>query len=301
MKQTIHRHKQQGLTLVEIMVAMVLGMVVIGVVLSNYLTSSIGKNSSTALQQMSEDATVALNVIRKHVSTAGYSNPVGSDATGLLRNPIGPRMFGCETGFANPALPFATLSCAAAGSGSDAIAVAYEADRSNSVWTTTAPAEPRDCIGNGITLTAAATGNYYVSSPRIYTSNNQLMCHGNSAGAQPLVPNIRSLWIRYGVAAPLPTDPSKKEVYTATPVKYAKASEVSTAAEWPRVVAVRVCIEVQSADEVLDAPTPYYSCRAIEAPAADFDATTKTPALITPADRRMYRAFSTTIMLQNHR
>lgn len=299
MKKPIHHYKQQGVTLVELMVAMVLGLVVIGVVLSNYLTSSIGKNSSSALQQMAEDATVALNVIRKHVSTAGYSNPIGAQAGGLQRNLIGQRIFGCETGFANPLLPVVNLSCAAAGS--EAIAVAYEADTINSVPLAD-NVTPRDCVGNGIPQTVPATGAaFFVASPQLFVNNNQLMCQGNGAGAQPLVSNIRSLWIRYGVAAPLPAAPETPEVYTATPVKYAKASDVTTAAEWPRVVAVRVCVEVQSADEVLDAPTPYYGCRATEAPAEDFQPAAVVPALITPVDRRMYRAFSTTIMLQNHR
>ena len=292
------RSGQRGVTLIELLVAMVLGLVVIGVVLSNYLTSSIGKNSSSALQQMTEDATVALNVIRKNISTAGQSDAIGVVAGGFQRNPIGLRIFGCETGFVNPLLPVDNLVCDAAGS--EAIAVAYQADAVNSA-TLADNVTPRDCVGNGIPPTLPGAGAaYFVASPKLFINNNELMCQGNGAGAQPLVSNISRLWIRYGVAAPLPAVPDTPQTYPAPPVKFISAANV-TAAEWPRVMAVRVCVEVQSTDEVLDAATPYFGCNAIEAAAADFEPKAVNPALIVPADRRMHRAFSTTVMLQNIR
>lgn len=289
------RHaKARGVTLVEILVSMVLGLVVIGVVLSNYLTSGLGKNSSSALQQMTEDATVALNFIRKQVSTAGYSsiNPTtGSRAFN------GAALRGCNGLFATP---LAELSAAAglcdATAGTHSIAVAYEADVDNAVATATNL--PRDCIGTGVApnfpAPPAIPATTFVES-RLYLNGTDLMCQGNGLSAagvrlapQPVVSNIVDMQITYG-AAPAGAAPATSETaYPATPNTLSNAAGVT---DWTRVVAVRVCIVVRSENEVFSTATPYYGCNAI---------TDATPATTTPPDRRMYRAFSTTIMVQNN-
>ncbi|MES2091440.1 MAG: PilW family protein [Pseudomonadota bacterium] len=309
-KTRITPHHQQGVTLVELMVAMVLGLVVIGVVLSNYLTSGIGKNSSNALQQMTEDATVALSVIRKHISTAGYRAPVGQGgADGFAYNvdPAFQKIRGCDTTFTNPDVATtADLTCPVIAAGAadtpDSIAVDYEADAQNSVMTAGAAPQPRDCVGAGIPPRVGLNGNFFIASARLYVAGEELRCQGNgqaalpAAGAalsgnpQPLVGNIHNLRILYGV----------RRVVTGTPDSFLflPAAQVA-AADWPNVVAVRVCVEVKSADAVLSEATSYFGCGAADDP----NATATTPTSpIQPAatDRHMYRAFSTTIMLHNH-
>lgn len=295
--------KARGVTLVEILVSMVLGLVVIGVVLSNYLTSGLGKNSSSALQQMTEDATVALNVIRKQVSTAGYSS---FNPTTGARAFNGTALIGCDGLFATPrvalsAPPPAGLCDTPTGT-PHSVAVAYEADGVNSV--TTAAGLPRDCVGIGVSPNfpaPPATPATTVVESRLYLNGTNLMCQGNGLAAgggqnppQPLVGNIVDMQITYGAAPLAPTGAAlaaapaaSQTVYPATPQTFSNAAGVT---DWSRVVAVRVCIVVRSENEVFSAATPYYGCNAI---------TDATPATTPPPDRRMYRAFSTTIMVQN--
>ncbi|TDM09175.1 MAG: hypothetical protein C4K60_07630 [Ideonella sp. MAG2] len=138
---------RRGLSLVELMIAMVIGLVVVGAVLAAYLGSGASSRHSQALAQITEDATVALNLMRSHLAQAGYSRPVAFNGGKIVPAYTGPSLFGCNSGFADLSKPIEQLSC---GAGSQhAFAVAYEADSSNSVLGGS-PRVPLDCIGNGL-------------------------------------------------------------------------------------------------------------------------------------------------------
>lgn len=297
--------RHRGLSLVELLISMVIGLVVIGVVFANYLTSGTGKNSNSALSQISEDATTALNYLRKQITQAGYSRAYALNGTkGIERFYKDQAIFGCDGEFANPRAPvIGELTCKD-GDG-PSIAIAYEADERNSVLRTpkAGAARPGDCEGAAIAESLKGGVKYYIAESRLFLSDAKsgtLSCKGNAqdtppvAGgapltnenSSPLINNIESMRIRYGVAA------SSGGALPSRPVKFATAADVSKggAAAWKDVVAVRICVVVRSEDEVMPDKTPYYDCDAVEAAA---------PTPITPTDRRLYRAFSTTVMVQN--
>jgi type IV pilus assembly protein PilW len=298
---------QRGISLIELLVSLVIGLVVIGVTFANYLNSGSGHNSSAALSQISEDASVALNLIRKQVALAGYSTPYQiNTTTGLERTYKGQAIFGCNQTFDDTKkATIGDLTCTAATADTpDSIAVAYQADTENSILT--AAGTPRDCVGTGLaqTATSGAIPAYYLSESRLYVNDNTLMCQGNGQGSapiaggvnltgapMPLVDNIVDMRILYGLSKTESIDPlhsgTPTDVAGRTPQQYVDAASVTA---WNNVVAVRVCIVVRSESEVMDVATPYYGCDAVDA---------TTPAATTPTDRRLYRAFSTTIMVQN--
>lgn len=318
MMKTSLKHKSssrkctQGISLIELLVSMVIGLVVIGAILPTYLTSGTGQNSNAALSQIAEDATLALNLIRKQIALAGYSQPFKFNAKGFARNYTGRGMAGCDrSNFDNVGTAdIEDLTCTGAASPNEnAIAVAYEADHDNSLSDDDfTPPRPRDCIGSAIPTTAAtATNNdYWLAHSRLYIDNGSLMCRGNGSKAavapapkgttlpgtpQPLVGNMVSMRIRYGLVNRTPAGvivPGITRYLTATEVN----SEDATGSHWNDVKAVRVCIVVRSEQEVLDKVTPYYDCAAVE------DANPK-PVEPVAKDRRIYRAFSTTIMVNN--
>lgn len=295
MIQPSSRLRQQGLSLIELMIAMVLGLVVIGVVFANYLGATSGRNHSQALGQMAEDASVALNYVRKHIAQAGYSRVVGVDAsTGkLVRSYSDIALVGCSGDFSDPgAATMAELTCppnqAAA---SHSIAVAYEADNTNSALRG-ASNLPGNCVGQPIDATPIAgspgAGTFHLSQARLFVDGNaSLACRAAGTPAAPLVNNIVSMRLRYGVGVDAP--PADGDFLPPPPVQFMPAENVATANAWRRVSSVRVCVVVRSEEEVLPEPTPYFGCNALD---ADVNP-------ITPADRRMYRAFSTTVMVQN--
>lgn len=180
---------------------------------------------------------------------------------------IGLGIFGCQTGFSNgltsvapPASVAAAeiwqLTCNAAG-GSPSLAVHYEADQFSPGINNTNT--PTDCRGVQVPLRPQALSDtalpaavippaqyylvenrYFISNPN--TPNAALSCTGNGTGAaglstpfetpnQPLVANIESMQIDYGVRAPQPFLTVPKATLDAIEVLRAADPSRST---WPQ-------------------------------------------------------------------
>lgn len=279
------RRRQAGFSLVELMISITIGLVVIGAVFAAYLGSGVAGKNSQALSQVNEDANIALNVLRSNLMMAGFSQPAavvnGGEFTPTY---TGVGLFGCEgANFADPSLSIGSLTCNSTTAGNpDSVAVAYQTDAS------TAPVSgtglPLNCQGDGIT----AGGGYFLNVARFYLATpsgstlKSLYCRGEpSTSAQALVDNVVDLQITYGVASdPAPTS-NRRVLY------YAPASSLN-ATTFAKVAAIRLCIVVASATDVLDAATDYQGC--------DPFAGLTSPA---STDKRLYKAFTTTFVLQN--
>jgi type IV pilus assembly protein PilW len=289
---------QGGFSLVELMVSMVIGLVIVGAVFANYLTNKTGARQTEAMAQVTDDATTAFGILRSQIAMAGYSQPTSVNAAGeMVRANLGLAVLGCEGGFgtgATTAADAATVTCVAAPSAGtnaanpDALMVRYQADMSNTPIvkdSATNADSPSDCQGSAITAVDATAGVVVADNRfRVDTTAAELECSGSGdrpQGAQPLVQNIIDMQLSYGVAAA--TAPGVVN-------RYVRANEVAVAgavgyeANWANVVAVRVCLVVRSTDAVLDAVTDYRDCNG---------------TVTTPPDRRVYRAFTSTILLNN--
>jgi type IV pilus assembly protein PilW len=199
---------------------------------------------------------------------AGFSTPTGIDADGkFTKNYTGMAINGCSSAFVDTSVGIDALTCS--GAGSDSIAVEFEADARNSVVSSSG--EPLDCLGNGI----AITGGYYLSYSRFYINDGKLYCRGSGSNAgDALVDNIDSMVIQYGVAnAGAPNQ-----------VSYYSGASGMNASEFNLAISARICLIVKSEREVTDAAMQYYDCDGNEQ---------------TALDRRLYRAFTSTITLQN--
>ena len=290
--------QQRGLTLVELMVSMAIGLVVIGAVFVNYLNSSVGSRQSAALMQVTDDASLALGILRNHIAMAGYSQPTGVSATGgMTRGLAGLAIFGCNGGFAttsgNIALDPGVIACANTAGAPDSLLIRYEADGSNTPTVKVGSLDvPSDCIGVGLT----AVGTVFTADNRfrIDAANDQFECRGNggaSPAAQPLLDNISDMQITYGVGVNNAATGQAGQ----RAVRYVRADQIGlitdTAAQrqanWNNVISVRICLLVRSSKEVLTQKTRYRDC------AGTLVAATAVP------DLRIYRAFTTTIALNN--
>jgi type IV pilus assembly protein PilW len=290
---------QGGFSLVELMVSMVIGLVIVGAVFANYLTNKTGARQTEAMAQVTDDATTAFGILRSQIAMAGYSQPTSVNAAGeMVRANLGLAILGCEGGFgtgATTATDAATVTCAtpqpSAGTNAanpDALIVRYQADMSNTPIvkdSVTNVDSPSDCQGSAITAVDTTAAVIVADNRfRVDTTAAELECSGSGdrpQGAQPLVQNIVNMQLHYGVAAA--TAPGVVN-------RYVRANDVAAAgavgyeANWANVVAVRVCLVVRSTDAVLDAVTDYRDCNG---------------TVTTPPDRRVYRAFTSTILLNN--
>ena len=314
------RRAVNGFTLVELLISLTIGLVILAASLSMYVASSRGSQMSQVETQLNEDGILAINLIQQQLKQAGYSRQIipGSGAT-VMGNYAGPAVRGCDGGFTDAAAAFGSLTCAT-GTGSDAIAIRYEATTDNTMPTADAPPLATNCVGNGIAAATPsqaapaptpAAGNYALADNRYSVTDAStqpmLSCQGaeksgasNVIGtAQPLLSNVESMQILYGVAS----RPSAELAATYDPlrhqiVRYLTASGVDALAStgvlpnatedrWGRVLSVRVCLLMRSDQRVGDVPaggTSYKDCSNIDK---------------TGTDGYLRRAYITTVLLRN--
>lgn len=276
--------RARGVSLIEMMISLVIGIVVVGAVIVSTVGSRKAGRFQTAYAQMNEDAQIGLSILSRDLQMAGYTQPTALVSNGaasptysLTSTNLGTStfVFGCDSGFADPNAT--TLVCGTATT--PAIEVVYEADNRNTVLT---GGKPSDCLGNAITGVApyVARNRYFISSGN--SGRPELYC-ASAAQNQPLIENVDGMKIWYGVSV-LAAPRQVVRYVTATDIA---ALGVGAAAEWSRVVSVRICLLVRSAEPVLNAggedTLSYLDC----------DSASKTSN-----DRYLRRAYFTTASLR---
>ncbi len=284
-----------GFTLVEMMVALAIGLAVVGALIAAYLASFSSGRHTDALVQVTEDATLALDVMRQQVAQAGFSQPHGVDAGGLQLHAF-PAIAGCEAAnFADlQASILVPTNCRPTDpdlATPDALEVAYEASvlpgkASNGILGGAGNAQPLDCLGNTFAKTHdAATGDdYWLNDSKFYVVDGSLYCHGpGSAAGAAVVQNVETLQITYGMAAAPAGAPGSGQVL------YYDVAPHPGSPLWANVVSVTLCVQVRSAAKVLD--------KAVTATLGGWVDCRNVPR--TAGDGYLRRTFSTTIVLQN--
>ena len=276
------RSHQRGAGLLELLIALSLGLILVATLTMQVIGGGRGQRLQVAQAQMVEDAQIALDLLRADFLMAGHAWPLkgqtGSSGQASWNDALaGPALLACDAGFAS--LPSSGApSCAAVGgaasSASSAVEVAYEAD----VYSTVVGSDgrPTDCLGNSIVPTVLSDGRrVYLAYNRWQISSSggrtELRCGGRGTSSpQPLVDQVERLVLTWG----LPVDASE-----GTALRYVSASELT---DFSQVRAVRVCLQMRSPEAVLgpqDART-YRDCNGL--------------ALLS-SDGRLRRSFHTTV------
>ncbi|MGE0329805.1 MAG: PilW family protein [Ramlibacter sp.] len=301
--------RARGVTLVELLVSLVLGLVVMLAASQAYLATSSTSRINDAQAKMNEDAQTALSILTQQLKLAG-ANPVRPDrAQASLRNPLTATytLRGCDSSFDSTSVAsIDALTCGhtPASTGPDAIAIHFEADAFNSS-TQSGGTTPTDCVGYGLdgiatSFTDSAGGarqtTMFLATPVYYlsTSDNRtsLSCRDlGSTRGQPLIENIIDLQLRYGTASAANPD---------TVMGYLTAQQIddpaglivgtaSAAQRWALVKTVRVCILMVSDSAIATSAesAQYRNCNG---------------TLVTnPPDLRLRRAYTTTVFLPNRK
>lgn len=154
--QAPRRIRQVGLTLVELMVAMLLGLVVVGAVVSVLLSSRQSYTTNNALSQVQDNARIAFELMARDIRQAG-SSPCGNSnvsdvlaGTGWYHWVNGAGLFGVDNATA-PATPLAPLPTAPAPTAGPAIVTRGVGQVSANVIT------PGTTCAAGAPMTAAPT------------------------------------------------------------------------------------------------------------------------------------------------
>lgn len=277
------RHRQAGFSLVELMISLAIGLVVVGAVFAAYVGTGLSSRHTRAMAQITEDASIALSVLRSAIANTSYIVATGSDGNGFI-NAVGSdgrpnTLRGCNNTFGDLDVGIGALTCAE-GDGPHAIAVSYQADAQNSP--VSGAGVPLDCLGNEV----PDAGGVRLAYQRFFVDaeGETLRCQGpGNDDDQALVDNIVDMRIRYGVAGTAAGSMHRV-------VRYLDAAEIrdEDVNLFDRVVSVRVCVTIASETNVLDTSSQYTNCAGEqEDPPGGAD------------DRRMYRSFTSTIVLPN--
>jgi len=280
-----------GFTLIEMMVALAIGLAVVGALVAAGIASFANGRHADAMVQMTEDGALALQVMRQQVAQAGFSQPHGVGGGGMVLHRFA-AIVGCEAASFTDlnAGILAAANCNASDpdpATPDALELAFEGDvlpgqASNAILGGPGGAQPLDCLGNSFAKTHDdATGDdYWLNDSKFYVASGSLYCHGpgHPAGAA-LVQNVETLKVTYGMAAA----PAAGQV-----VYYGSAPPPGSPL-WANVVSVHLCVQVRSATPVLDRTSAatlggWIDCRNVRR---------------TAGDGYLRRSFATTIVLQN--
>lgn len=250
--------KQQGFSIVELMVSITIGMVLVGALVGIFSASTGANGISEARTQMNEDASYALQLLAKHIRQADYRDPQG------VRPNYG--FFACDNGFANGSGAGAAASANALNCNTTAVvnqgamAITYHADQYNS--TLGAGNLPTDCQGNTVPFVVGT--NYSVVENRFFlnTANNTLNCVGNGGATAfvtplPIVENIESIQLSYGSAV---TAGGATAGYRTSAQLGASGVAAANIANWRTVNSVRICITMRSQNRVAVNGTFYEPC-----------------------------------------
>jgi type IV pilus assembly protein PilW len=314
-RSALRRH-HRGLSLIELMVALTIGLFLMLAIMSTYIGSAGASRMAEAQSRMNEDAHAALTVLTQQLRMAGNNperpnyvatppaNPVYSTSTFTIR--------GCDGNFGNipSVLDISSLTCTSTGTLPDSIAISYEAEKFNTAASVSGAAT--DCLGQALPSTNAMVNvwdtttsasvptavTYTVASNLFYIGTSaaitapSLYCKGNGGtSAQPLVENIEDMQFSYG------TGQAASGTGTLTVSGYLTASGIaadttlatlaSDAERWSKVMTVRICILVRSEGLVVSdaASAQYVGC----------DGAVNT----SPPDLRLRRAYFTTVVLRN--
>ncbi len=293
--------------MLEVLVSMLIGLIVVGAVLVNYLGTGTSGTHRAQVSQMTEDAQVALAILRRDLQMAGYTEvgdviAAGAGSAATFTRPGGNfrPVFACPGAFAAVNAPLWSATCDPVPR-AESIEINYQATKRTSVHTAPAPGAPEgyptDCVarslahpptevigGPGLAPILHFTSNrYHVSLSGELRCGSPVSTASGVNAPQPLVDNVHDLRFWFGVApAWSATDPAQRQ-----PVRMIPTAAM-TAADWDKVVSVRICVLMRSAEPVLSADeVPGYSyldCAGVAQ---------------SPTDRRLYRAFHSDVTLRN--
>ena len=286
----------RGFSIPELLVAISLGLIVVGAVFVSYAGALTASRFQRASSEMAESAMLALSLIRRDLLLAAYVHPESVTASRFV--PINPvvrnrPVFGCAFGFVRGNEAVGMGACVNGAVRSDAIEINFEATLHNADRDGTN--RLTDCQGAalddpatpGVPAAPADASTRIPSSHRYFvrvspaTGIPELVCASAQSPAQVLVSHVQELQITYGVADGW--DPGVPATQRA--VRYVRGDDV---AAWPDVVAVRLCVLMLSDGPVLradEAQTHFY---------IDCDGAPQMSA-----DRLLRRAYLTTVSLRN--
>ena len=214
------RRGRHGFSLVELMVAIVLSMFLVGAMLLMYLSAQRGYRDQDALVNLQETQRLAVSMLAAVLSHAGYSSPDHADHAASVLPSKTVNMPGL-TGWAYATGEFIHGVDQVSGpdNSSDAISVRYQTSGSDGIM---------DCSGRSYDAASSAllVNTFWISV------QGELLCAVGGDAAVPLASGIARMTVTYGVDVD----------HDGSVDTYLTAARVDAAHLWLRVYSVRIAL-----------------------------------------------------------
>lgn len=265
---------QAGRTIIELLVAIALGLLILLGVGSLYFGASQSTRTLTNVATAEEAGNVLMSLIGSSVRRVGFSEIVGTTLGPISENVLypGPSLRGCNRAVATTDF----LGCSATANDNDSLVVWFQAEQAVSAGTRDEATD--DCLGqrapsvdvadpefrarvpsDGDTTSAGrAAGQIRLVRNVFRVENGNLVCLGNGgATAQVLVPNVETFRVYFGFddagyAGSAATGASARRPAASTLRDAAFLNAAAAAGNgqsaWDFVVSVHVCAVVRTTD-----------------------------------------------------
>lgn len=273
---------QAGVTLVELMISMAIGLVLVLFIGTLYVNSKASFRLNDDSARLQEDVGYAIALIGRNLMQAGFGNVVTSTTTDFV-NADGSQaqaLKGCDNGFVNPTAATPDFSCGTVNK--PAFQVSYRVEDAYDANT----GAGADCNGQSVDKTTAAAGiaiNRFFLYTKAGDAAPSLYCNGNgNTVSQPLLSNVEDMTVIYGVDTKGTFSPN--QYLNAAGVEALLLSAINKK-NWDQVVSVQVCLLVSSANNVTEGNRTYTDC----------SGTVKTAT-----DSKLRKAFTKVFALRNN-
>ena len=253
------RAAQRGVSLIELMIGIALGLLVVAVAVATFLVSrgvSGAVSDATGIQQQSAYALRLIGGQLRQAASMRLAIPLDAAATTATTDPMALVAFQTKSGSFDTTTPAGRADLLGGTTGAspafDTLTAGFARDQIQ-VFVSPGSANPAtiavNCAG-GPADDAAHTGATAVQSVFSVNGNGELACSGNGDPAQPVIQNVANFKVRYLVqdtsAAGLPK------------IRYVTSDDVTDSAQ---VQGVEVCL-VLYGNEVISMPagSTYTDC-----------------------------------------
>lgn len=260
---------QQGFSLIELLVALLIGLVLLLGVGQVFLSSRQTFTTNEAMAKLQENGRFSLEFIASSARQAGYLSS-GS----ILDVPFPAEPVNCGLGSA-PSNP-----CSANGAGSASDRVSFAAEP------VVIDGSLRDCSGTVVAANRVIINSFFIIPADANNPHSSLGCSSYDRNQkawitqnQRLIDGIESIQVLYGLD-------SRDDALSTN--QFVSADRVANAAGWGNVVAVRIAVLANSLDNITPAP-----------PQRNYYLLDAAPFIPAAGDQRSRQVFTTTIHFKN--
>lgn len=242
LSQNPYRH-QRGLTLLELMVGVVIGLLVVAVATAALMVSRGVTGTVSDASQIQQQGAYAMRVIGSQLRQAGalYLNPdPGNTGSNTSTSPVA---FETDTSGNSEGSDFSQAKTLSA-SGNSAMGTSYRYYTEPVFTSASEDALSRNCIG------LPGKDSKDKSADSLFElQNNNLVCSGNGQTRQPIISNVAELQFDYLEQVSNPSG---------TTIMRRKAAAVTN---WRRVQGVEVCMVLYGTESIdMPSDSTYTAC-----------------------------------------